>query len=87
MNDMVKRVARIFYEAEAARRRLARPWEVIGEGWQEEFLVPARAAIAAMREPTEAMKAVESVHWGYSCQVCGGLKEGWQAMHDEALKD
>lgn len=47
----------------------------------------ARSAIAAMREPTEAMKSVEGIHWGYSCHICGGLKEGWQAMIDEALKE
>jgi len=45
----------------------------------------ARAAIEAMREPTEDMKAVEGVHWGYYCHVCGGLTEGWHAMIDAAL--
>ncbi len=46
----------------------------------------ARAAIAATREPDEAMKAIDGVHWGYSCPICGGLTEGWYAMHDEALR-
>lgn len=47
----------------------------------------ARAAIAAMREPTEDMKKCnEEVHWGYSCHTCGGLTEGWYAMIDAALK-
>lgn len=45
-----------------------------------------RAVIEAMREPTEAMKSIEGVHWGYGCHVCGGLQEGWEAMIDEALK-
>jgi len=45
----------------------------------------ARAAIEAMREPTQEMKAVDGVHWGYGCHVCGGLTEGWHAMIDAAL--
>lgn len=47
----------------------------------------ARTVISALREPTDAMKNCnDEVHWDYSCHVCGGLKEGWQAMIDEALK-
>lgn len=47
--------------------------------WQD-WVDDARAAIAEMREPTEAM------------YVAGGMVEGeapdiWQAMIDEALKD
>lgn len=47
----------------------------------------ARAVIAEMKEPDDLMKATEEVHWGYSCHVCGGLKEGWQLMIDTALKE
>lgn len=47
----------------------------------------ARAAIKAMSEPTEDMKhCSDEVHWDYSCHVCGGLAEGWQKMHEAALK-
>lgn len=46
----------------------------------------ARAAIEAMRDPTDAMKNVEGAHWDYGCHVCGGLTEGWYKMIDEALK-
>lgn len=54
--------------------------------WQE-YISDARAAIAAMREPTEAMKnCSDEIHWGYSCHVCGGLKDGWYAMIDATLK-
>lgn len=45
----------------------------------------ARAVIAAMREPTKEMITGEGMHWDYSCQVCGGWKEGWYAMIDAAL--
>lgn len=50
----------------------------------------AKAAIEAMREPTEEMINAETeqgkVHWDYSCQICGGAKFAWQAMIDAALK-
>lgn len=50
-------------------------------------LAMARAAIEAMREPTNEMKTCsDEVHWGYSCHTCGGLKEGWYAMIDAALR-
>lgn len=55
---------------------------------RKEFEAQARAAIKAMREPTEGMKTCsEEIYWGYSCHVCGGLKEGWQSMIDAALKE
>lgn len=38
--------------------------------------------LMALREPTEAMKSIEGVHWGYGCNTCGGLTEGWYAMID-----
>lgn len=48
----------------------------------------AKTAIQAMREPTEEMiKCHEEVHWNYSCNVCGGLKDGWYKMIDAALKE
>jgi hypothetical protein len=48
----------------------------------------ARMAIAAMREPTEAMKTrSEDIHWDYSCHVCGGVRDGWYAMIDAALAE
>ena len=47
----------------------------------------ARAAIEALWEPTDKMKATEGVHWGYGCHVCGGLTQGWQAMLAAALSE
>lgn len=41
-----------------------------------------KAVVLAMREPTEKMKSIEGIHWGYGCHVCGGLTEGWHAMVD-----
>ncbi len=39
----------------------------------------------AMREPTEGMLLGEGVH--KSCHMCGGHKEGWQAMIDAAINE
>ena len=50
------------------------------------YLDVARVALRCLLEPTAEMKAVPGVHWGYPCQICGGLEEGWQAMILEALK-
>ena len=49
-----------------------------------EGINPARAAIEAMREPTEEMKG-EGYH--PNCHMCGGHLEGWQRMIDAALKE
>lgn len=47
----------------------------------------ARAAIEAMREPTEAMCDAGSLAWPSGARYAGGEEaEVWQAMIDEALK-
>lgn len=43
----------------------------------------ARAAIAAMREPTEAMKEASSRY----CQECADSLDAWHAGIDAALKE
>jgi len=51
----------------------------------------AKAAIEAMKEPTEEMKKAEDatgeVHWNYNCHICGGAKHAWECMIDTALKE
>lgn len=42
-------------------------------------------AINAMREPTEKMLKADGVH--PSCHMCGGHKEGYQAMIDTVIND
>jgi hypothetical protein len=55
--------------------------------WQEAVEV-ARAAIAAMREPTEAMEvAAEDVVLSRPASQKHAAATVWQAMIDEALKD
>lgn len=61
------------------------------DDWQF-MLTTAKAAIEAMREPTEAMKHAvnehgDEIHYSYNCQVYGGVAEGYKAMIDAALKD
>jgi hypothetical protein len=87
MSDMIERVAKAIMAAmadhPATKVRANGP---NGEAALKLFFeLLAVEAIKAMREPTEEMKAVEGVHWDYSCHVCGGLKEGWQVMIDAAL--
>jgi hypothetical protein len=89
--SMVEKVARVLYavrveSAKEAGLDTSFTWETEPNVYREHCLREARAAIEAMREPTEAMKhATDEVHWGYSCAVCGGLTEGWYAMIDAAL--
>lgn len=51
------------------------------------YVEKASIVIEALREPTEKMKNCKHTHWDYGCYVCGGLKEGWYAMIDEALNE
>jgi hypothetical protein len=80
MSEMIERVAQAIRLEWAAHSTTPLPF------YAGELEAVARAAIAAMREPTDDMKQIEGVHWGYPCAICGGLTEGWYAMIDEALK-
>ena len=75
MSEMVKRVARAIV--------------ALGLDDRERPLAIARAAIAAMREPTEAMKQKGGdLDNGYGMEITEALaEEVWQAMIDEALHD
>lgn len=89
MSEMVERVARAILASHDYSKNDGKEggFESLSPEWQEVLLANARAAIEAMREPTDDMKnCSEEVHWDYSCGQCGGLKEGWQMMIDEALK-
>lgn len=54
----------------------------IKEPFQTDYLDMARAAIAAMREPTPAM-----VNYGEACDGTISAKEVWQTMIDAALQE
>lgn len=89
--EMIERVARAMWEVRRTKAKLASiDLEEWGDGSIPEanyILEEACSAIRVMREPTESMKKCsDEIHWGYSCHTCGGLKEGWYAMIDAALK-
>lgn len=82
MSEMVERVAEAIYIADSGKG-----WDQQNSWLHEMYFKKARAAIEAMREPTEAMKCDGDVRpWDWSCQTCGGPKEHWYRMIDEALK-
>jgi hypothetical protein len=74
-SEMVERVAKAIYENETWKS-----WEHEGriDPWRDAYIVAAQAAIAAMREPTEAMLKVGEY---------GAIKPAfvWGIMIDAAL--
>lgn len=89
MNEMVERVARAIlrtqhekYGAEGEELDSA-----VNEYWPQ-FVERARAAIAAMREPTEPMIRTGDNHTncGGSCGNKAG-RAAWYSMIDAALKE
>lgn len=85
MNEMIERVARAVYEARNSGRATVAEWLELPQAVRAEERRDARAAIEAMREPTEGMVQaaheeaphIGSVFWWHS----------WRAMIDAALKD
>mgnify|MGYP001604966690 CR=1 FL=1 len=66
------------------------PAQYAEKRWRE-YLPAAEFALAALREPTEAMKTYESpdgdrVHWGHRCHYCGGHETAWKLLIDAALE-
>jgi hypothetical protein len=97
MSEMIERVAKALY----ARRPNGQgipggqwhvdPWEKIGDAMQAEHRAAARAAIGAMREPTEGMHDAGAVayyrHNKKDEYLAYGLAdEMFSAMIDAALK-
>ena len=84
MSEMVERVARAIYGGPI-------PWEAIDPASQKILLRDARAAIEAMREPTEAMSEVGRIIVGptYEAKSLLRAREAdicWRAMIDAALR-
>lgn len=85
MSEMVERVARAIFEDEYREPNSLRPDYTIVDNY---YRRTARAAIQAMREPTDEM---ESVGFNAAHQYCfegdpPDFKEGWRAMIAAALK-
>lgn len=82
MESMIERVAR----AIAGKLDDNTPWKECGQGFRETCILLARAAIEAMREPTEAMLdaySLTSMSWNDEAVA----KSVWYPMIDAALKE
>lgn len=79
MSEMVERVARAFYEAQFVNVNRIE-WETRSRQGRNEYMRAARAAIAAMRDPTEAMLEAGPPEPYMDCGV-------WAKMIDAALAD
>lgn len=90
MSEMskVEEVARAIYETEPYQISMQSemPWADVHESQKEGFRVKARAAIAAMREPSEAMLfAYGTTSMGPDDDALA--KSVWHPMIDAALKE
>jgi hypothetical protein len=85
MSEMVERVARAIYKASCDEaydgERYIPAWDRMNASSKEVYLGFARAAIAAMREPTAAM-----VITGSNGNYPDDIAAIWQDMIDEALR-
>jgi hypothetical protein len=80
MTGMVERVARAIYEAHGVYEPREKPWGSVSQAVKSDYLCEARAAIAAMGEPTEEMMRAGARQTGAPDCI-------WRAMIDEALRD
>lgn len=76
MSEMVRRVKAAILLAEGHQE-----WDELAPHWEETYTAMARAAIEAMREPTEAMDRAGAIY-----SDCNAATRVWQVMIDEALK-
>lgn len=94
----IEEVARANYGAHPYQTRMGSsladplddvPWERLRADEQARWIKRTRAAIEAMREPTEAMSDAGITHIEGDTAVHAGhdLKAAWHAMIDAALND
>lgn len=86
MSEMVERVARAIADAGGSDFDQLPSKHGPGFGLRNMYMNMARAAIEAMREPTEAMSEAMRIA---NMNVAGGYDgpSGWEAAIDAALKD
>jgi len=98
MDSMIERVARAIYEGRNGIGAVA--WAHRQDGYKTPYRIDARAAIEAMREPTEAMvRSCWSLHhpWGERApapeertlmfdDMAAEVSAYWQTMIDAALQ-
>ncbi len=87
MTDMVERVARaMFYDTN--RDYPAYSFHAADETTQATYISNARAAIEAMREPTEDMEIAGDTETGWDKhEMPHPARNSWQAMIDAALNE
>lgn len=88
MSEMVERVARALFAVAApyTDKCCSKPKFEECQICARDAREHARAAIEAMREPTEAMVTRAMADDGTSMPLARGYDEVWQSMIDEALK-
>jgi len=86
--DMIERVAKAIMRADTEGNPRFDYEEWIGKGWRH-YASQARAAIAAMREPTDEMvrQCMDTGHTrDDACGSCADAEAAWQAMAEAALQ-
>lgn len=83
VTEMIERVAKAHWDA--SKSPLTREWDDCAEYFKETMRDRARAAIAAMREPTEAMVTAGKAHTDTYYSKDGDFALGWNAACDAAL--
>ncbi len=91
MNDeqsMVEIVAMAIYDGQRSRRFFTTRWDNLPLAVRDEWCGDARAAITAMREPTEAMvNRARDPRTANGSPLSKGLHDTWKAMIDAALQE
>ena len=91
MSEMVERVARVVHQSFNDKNiGILGTFEMLSDGDRAVLLHVARAAIAAMREPSERMTAApgkSGVRAGDYEMSAYEAEQAWKYMIDEALKD
>lgn len=82
MSEMVERVAVAIYSKHLGSS--GHPWNDVPDEFREGMKILARAAIAAMRDPTEAMLLAGGDLNSMGDYPSPGIS--WERMIDEALK-
>lgn len=86
MSEMVERVARAILQAEADERGIEAGWDGLPPNIQHALVLQARAAIEAMREPTEGMLSAAAAKL-YDASQHGEPLNAFVAGHYRAMID
>ena len=85
MDEMIERVARAMFAAQWDAQDRPEEFDLNSEGFKAIYWAAARAAVAAMREPTDDM--VRAAHLKAEGMTSAGFADVWRAMIDVVLDD